>query len=387
MRILHTAFSYFPEVSGIPEVVSQISERLARRGHEVHVATGAVPGVPQSEIINGVNVHRFNVSGNLVRGIGGESRAYLEFVQSGKWDVVAAHCAQIWSTDLLFQVDIDAPCVFVAHGLSAYKDAVYRDYFGQLAAWLGQQKTMVSLSNVGIEDGAFRRAYSLPDATIIPNGIDTKEWSSPTLGVRSAWGLEAQPWLVNVSNHTPAKSHDLLFDLMKQFHSRKESIHITQIGRGHRAGKWNIGKLGIRGGCYYKCRARSLFEKSVTLMTNGSRAETVSAVKEADLMVLTSNWEASPLVILESMAAGTPFVTFDAGCVREHVGGRVVDSLSEMAETVIELMADSDLRRELGEQGKRRIAERHDWEVVVDAYEDLYRRCANVESSREAVQI
>jgi glycosyltransferase involved in cell wall biosynthesis len=113
----------------------------------------------------------------------------------------------------------------------------------------------------------------------------------------------------------------------------------------------------------------------------------VSAVKEADLMVLTSNWEASPLVILESMAAGTPFVTFDAGCVREHVGGRVVDSLSEMAETVIELMADSDLRRELGEQGKRRIAERHDWEVVVDAYEDLYRRCANVESSREAVQI
>jgi glycosyltransferase involved in cell wall biosynthesis len=304
-----------------------------------------------------------------------------------QWDVVASHCAQIWSTDLLFQVQLDAPHVFVAHGLSAYNNPTYHDYFAQLAEWLGQKKTMVSLSTMGIEDEAFRRQYSLPDAVIIPNGIDTREWHAPALGVRSAWGRKDEPWLVNVSTHSPAKSHNLLFELIKQLRSRKQPAHITQIGRGHYAGKWNLGKLGVRGGCYYSCRTRALFEKSLTLRLNLSRAETVSAVKEADLMVLTSNWEASPLVILESMAAGTPFVTFDAGCVREHVGGRVVSSLSEMAETVIELMADSNFRRDLGEQGKRRIAERHDWEVVVSAYENLYRRVTSGENNRKAAQI
>jgi glycosyltransferase involved in cell wall biosynthesis len=105
-----------------------------------------------------------------------------------------------------------------------------------------------------------------------------------------------------------------------------------------------------------------------------SRAETVSAVKEADLFILTSSWEASPLVILEAMAAGTPFVSFDAGCVREHAGGRVVTSVPEMVEATRELLSNSELRRRLGEQGKARIAERHDWEVITMAYDNLYAR-------------
>ena len=90
--------------------------------------------------------------------------------------------------------------------------------------------------------------------------------------------------------------------------------------------------------------------------------------------MLSSEWEASPLVILEAMAAGTPFVTFDVGCVREHVGGYVVESLPEMQQRVRELLAEPDLRAELGRQGKQRIAERHDWEVIVDQYEALYRK-------------
>jgi len=373
MRLLHTTFSYYPEVSGVPEVVRQISERLVKRGHDVHVATGAVKGSPRIEIVNGVTVHRFAIHGNLVRGILGETDAYVELVRSKQWDVVASHCAQIWSTDLLFQIQLDIPHVFVAHGLS-YTNPIYKNYFGQLANWLSKKKTMVSLSSTGVDDGEFIQKYSLHSATIIPNGIDSAEWNTPSLGLRSAWGRESEPWLVNVSIHSPVKGHKLLFDLIKQLRSDKQAMHITQIGRGHYAEKFNLGKLGIRGGCYYSCRTQSQFEKSLTLKLNISRTETVSVVKEADLMILTSNWEASPLVILESMAAGTPFVTFDVGCVREHVGGRVVGSLLEMNNTIIELMSDVRLRRDLGEQGKSRIAERHDWEIIADAYERLYRK-------------
>src|ERR1039458_9870924 len=121
---------------------------------------------------------------------------------------------------------------------------------------------------------------------------------------------------------------------MKQLRLKKQRMHLTQIGHGHYATKWNLGRLGVRGGCYYSCITRALFDKSVTMMLNVPRAESVSAIKEADIMVHPSNWEASPLVILECMAAGKPFVAFDVGCVREHAGGRVVGSLSEMAEAV-----------------------------------------------------
>ena len=42
MRILHTANTYAPSLDGVAEVVRNISERLVKRGHEVHVATSAI---------------------------------------------------------------------------------------------------------------------------------------------------------------------------------------------------------------------------------------------------------------------------------------------------------------------------------------------------------
>lgn len=103
------------------------------------------------------------------------------------------------------------------------------------------------------------------------------------------------------------------------------------------------------------------------------RKHVVSMVQEADLTVLTSLQEASPLVVLESMAAGTPFVAFNVGCVREHPGGIVVDSVQEMADAVTRLLGDSELRKSLGAAGLSRIKERHDWEVITSQYESLYR--------------
>ncbi len=259
MKILHTAPDYPPLVSGIPELARQISERLTERGHEVHVATGGVKGSPKTEVRNGVTVHRFDVWGNSARGIHGEADAYLNFVRSTKWDVVASQCAQIWSTDLLFNVKFDSPVVFAAHGLS-YEDPVYRKLLWRTCGLdRAMTKTMISCSAIGIEDGEFRRDHSLPDAVVIRNGVDGREWITPDLGIRKAWGRDHEPWLLNVSIHSPAKSHNLLFDLMKQLRSKKQSMHLTQIGRSHYARKWNLGKLGVRGGCYYSCKGRSLF--------------------------------------------------------------------------------------------------------------------------------
>jgi glycosyltransferase involved in cell wall biosynthesis len=374
MKILHIGQHYSPLVSGVPFVVREISERLVRRGYEVHVATGAVTGCPKEETRNGVFVHRFDVQGNSVLGVAGETGAFLDFVRSTRWDAIAVHCAQTWSTDLLFGVELDGPVVFVAHGLSAYGDPAYRRYFSRLAEWLRREKVMVSLARTGIADAQFRRDYGLPDAVIIPNGVDTAEWNSPSLGVRQAWGRTNAPWLVNVSTHSPAKNHRGLFGLARALRGIGASAHVTQIGSGHRARKWNLGRLGVRGSCYYRCIATAPFVSNLTMKVGVSRTETVSAVKEADVFILTSSLEASPLVILEAMAAGTPFVSFDVGCIREHVGGRVVASLPEMVEATRELLSSPELRRHLGEQGRARIAERHDWEVIVTAYENLYAR-------------
>ncbi len=49
-----------------------------------------------------------------------------------------------------------------------------------------------------------------------------------------------------------------------------------------------------------------------------------AAYRAADCVVLSSRRETQPLVLLDSMAAGKPFITTDVGCVRDFSGGLVV---------------------------------------------------------------
>jgi len=106
---------------------------------------------------------------------------------------------------------------------------------------------------------------------------------------------------------------------------------------------------------------------------NRPREEVVSAIKEADLMVSTSGKEANSLVLLESMAAGVPWVSFDVGSARENAGGLVVRDLNEMRAAVVKLSRNAQLRRKLGDAGRAQIAEKHNWDTIVDQYEQLYK--------------
>jgi glycosyltransferase involved in cell wall biosynthesis len=111
----------------------------------------------------------------------------------------------------------------------------------------------------------------------------------------------------------------------------------------------------------------------MTLMKNVDRADVVSAIREADVVVLTSSREASPLVILESMAAETPWVAFDVGATRDNDGGIVVSTAEDMAQQVTELLRSPERRQALGAAGVKQVSARHSWDRVAATHLELYR--------------
>lgn len=89
------------------------------------------------------------------------------------------------------------------------------------------------------------------------------------------------------------------------------------------------------------------------------------------MILVTSSREAAPLVILEAQAAGTPWVAFDVGSNREHAGGSVVGSRSEMAGRVLELLGDPAQAKTLAAEGRPAATASGGWERVVDRHERL----------------
>jgi glycosyltransferase involved in cell wall biosynthesis len=372
MRILHTGNTYHPSLDGVAEIVRHVSEILAQRGHDVHVATSAVGSKSSYENLRGVHVHRFPVKGNLTLGMTGEVQRYRDFVRSGNWDILVNHCVAVWLTDAILDEirDYPWPSILVTQGLGLNNPG-FEKYYLTLPRYLPSYHKWVRVSNVS-EELSFANKFNIPVPPVITNGVDLKEWGLPPLGVRQAWGVGRKLWIVNVSNHNPFKGHRTFFRLADRLPAT--GARITLIGGTYPMRKWGLGRLGITGGCSYECRSRAILSRAVDLRMNLPRAQVTSAIKEADVLVSTSNWEANSVLLLESMAAGTPWVSFDVGSARENAGGIVVNTMDEMGNAVTQLLKDPDRRRSLGREGRIRAKEKHDWVRVVDQYERLYER-------------
>lgn len=115
----------------------------------------------------------------------------------------------------------------------------------------------------------------------------------------------------------------------------------------------------------------------------GTDVETAAAFADADLFVLPSLFEGTPLTLVEAMASGLPVVT-TATCgmrdvVRDGENGLLVPvrSPSSIAAAVERLVADESLRTRLGTTARAEAAEQYTWERVAAPVLEVYERlCA-----------
>jgi glycosyltransferase involved in cell wall biosynthesis len=101
-----------------------------------------------------------------------------------------------------------------------------------------------------------------------------------------------------------------------------------------------------------------------------------------DVFVLSSvrRSEGVPTAVIEAMACGIPVVTTDVGAVREVVvdgrSGLIVEPESPKAlgEALARLLGDSELRRAMGREGRKRAVERFGIDRCVEAHLTAYER-------------
>ena len=100
-----------------------------------------------------------------------------------------------------------------------------------------------------------------------------------------------------------------------------------------------------------------------------SRGEVIAAYQEADLFLFGSEIECAPLVLYESFASRTCFISRPVGNVPEYASlVRLVTTPQSMADTANRLLADPKLRLQLTEQAYTAWQQFYTWDKITKQY-------------------
>lgn len=438
MKLLFCCESYWPHRGGVQEVMRQIAERMVAAGHDVTVATRAHPDRKENTH-NGVGIENFDVSGNFVTGIRGEVDRYRKFLIAFDGDAILIKAAQQWSFDALWPVldEIRARKVFVPCGFSSFYEPSFKDYFRQIPDILRKFNHLIFYAE-HYRDIDFVRANGIANFSIIPNGASEVEFGREPRQdgrLRQELGIPATDLVfLTVGAPISAKGHEIVAEAFAQVDTdgrgatlilngdwpvtRFEADRVRAVFQ--RFASLNSLQKGIR--LFREAGMRGVMDRlfpkppqrvRVTGLTDTGSAKTdgrptnadaraqktvlrvdlprskvVDAFVEADLFVFASRIEYSPLVLFESAAAGTAFLTVPAGNAAEIVrwtgGGWLcpadVDERGyiKVSPTVLAREIEKGIRspgylRELGAAGRRAWSDRFTWAKIAESYERILR--------------
>ena len=209
----------------------------------------------------------------------------------------------------------------------------------------------------------------LSNVTVIPDPIPLQiecGVRSEKCGVRSVeCGVRAKR-VVTIGRYAYQKGYDLLLqawaEVEKQFHDWTLDIY----GQGDQTSYRELmGDLGIDAN---RCHL------------NGPVDDVVKTYQNSTIFVLSSRFEGFGLVLVEAMACGLPVVSFDCPAgpdeiITDGADGLLVPSgdVHALAEKLMTLMADEELRKRLGQQA-RQTAQRYDMKTIANQWRALFNK-------------
>ena len=388
MKVAHLATRYPPGPGGVERHVAELVPRLASCGHTVDVFTSDLyreypwerlpAGVPREERTAFGAVHRlpvWSLPGDL---------HYTFFWNLGRTlerarpEIVHAHTYGTHQVAVARRHHrrFGTPFVLTAHfhPRSSMEGGRTRRrirsfYDRRLAGPIVRDAAYLIVQTREEERLVRGLGLALPPVAIIPPGYS----APPALAVGSPSFRERfridGPYLLFVGRLASNKG---LLDLVEAF---------AALCRGDPAARLVL--VGEDGGM-----GKSVDDRTASLGLSGrvvrlghvaDDALLASAYRDARATVLPSEYEAFGLVLLESLAQGTPVVASRVGGIPEVVedgrSGLLVPPRdpAALAGALERLWSNPELGRRLGEFGRTEVVPRYTWEVAADRIDRLYR--------------
>ena len=357
MRIALLHPTYWPEVRrGSERLVHDVATALSRRGHEVSVLT-THPGRTELELEDGIRVVRSWRPPSLPRTGDLEYftlNAPITGVRLLQDDFDLAHAffpVDAWAATKARRVG-GPPVAFSFHGIPDRNYLVARRRRLDMITAAARDADAVSVLSAAAAK-PYRR-YLLRDPVVLPGGVFCSDFDVDV--ARS----EIPTLICTASLGDPRKGGA---SLMKAFALAREKVPRARL-------------LLAGGRDPFMSRVSIDLPEGVEVIDGDDTADLAAAYGSAWASVLPATKEAFGLVLIESLAAGTPAIAVRSGACPEILSeenlGRLVapDDISALADAMFEALAtppDVDVAAAC-----RRRAADFDWERVASLYEDLH---------------
>jgi glycosyltransferase involved in cell wall biosynthesis len=206
----------------------------------------------------------------------------------------------------------------------------------------------------------------LSNVSVIPDPIPMNQGDRSLILDRIMRPVPLIRRVVTIGRYAYQKGYDLLLQAWAEVEKHYPDWSLDIYGMGDQTSyRQLMSDLGIDA---RRCRL------------NGPVADVVKTYTDSSVFVLSSRFEGFGMVLIEAMACGLPVVSFDCPAgpdeiITDGVDGLLVPSggVHALAEKLMVLMTDENLRRRLGQQA-RQTAQRYDMTTLADQWTALFEK-------------
>jgi glycosyltransferase involved in cell wall biosynthesis len=334
-------------------------ESLEELGRERHATMRLVPGLGRD----------LNARGDL-RAL----QALVKEVRRFRPDIVHTHTAKAGMLGRLAAVLAGRPRPIVVH---TYHGHVLEGYFGTAknAFYRGLERglarvsdTLIGVSQTTVDDLVRLRIAPRARFRVVPVGLELDAFLSSTSADGVAFRAESGAGddtvlLTWVGRLVPIKRVDVLLRALAAARAQGAAVRLAIVGDGEMRAELDqlARELGIAGDVYFA----------------GYRADMIAVAAAADVAVLSSDNEGTPVSLIEAGAAGKPAISTNVGGVPDvvHTDSGILVAPGDSAAlgaAIAELAADPARRQAMGAAAREHIRGRFTTARLLADIDDLY---------------
>jgi glycosyltransferase involved in cell wall biosynthesis len=318
-----------------------------------------------------------------VRGLRPEIRPYddlralmalIREVRRRRPDIVHTHTAKAGMLGRLAAILAGRPRPVIVH---TYHGHVLEGYFGRaktalyrgLERWLAKRSdALIGVSSATVDDLVRLGVGERSKFRIIPIGLDLDPFLESSAAAGAAFRVEAgvregEVLLSFVGRLVPIKRVDVLLRALSHARASGAPVRLAVVGDGQLRPELErlASELGVADHVFFA----------------GYRADMVPVAAAADLAVLSSDNEGTPVSLIEAAAAAKPAVSTAVGGVPDVVtleSGILTDpeDAEALGAAIAELASEPATRLEMGERARVHVADRFSVERLVEDIQALY---------------